>query len=280
MAKIKRKPSSIDPSIEKYYAKGGEQDRLSAHRLEKDRTLQILAKWLPSSPAVILDVGGAAGVYAFPLAEKGYEVHLIDPVALHIEQAKTRAKKSKIKLASYSIGDARHLEWKDNSVDVVLLFGPLYHLIKPKDREKALQEAHRVLKPGGLLFAAGIARFASFMDAMHKEAIAAKFKVIEKDFKTGTHDKVSQGFTFAYFHHPSELKNEVQKNGFENVSVRAIEGPVWEKRVIDALSQNEDQWKKVLALLEQIETEESIIGASAHIMAVASKRIRKNKVIR
>lgn len=271
----KKKSSLIDPSLEKYYAEGAEQDRLSSHRLEKDRTLQILAKWLPPSPAVILDVGGAAGVYAFPLAEKGYEVHLIDPVALHIEQAKSQAKKGKTKLASYSIGEARNLEWKNNSVDVVLLFGPLYHLIEPEDRDKALQEAYRVLKPGGLLFAAGIARFASFMDAMHKETIGAKFKVIEKDFKTGAHEKVSQGFTFAYLHHPSELKKEVQKNGFENVSVRAIEGPVWEKRVIDALSQNEDQWKKVLMFLEKIETEESIMGASAHIMAIASKGTQK-----
>jgi hypothetical protein len=88
---MKKSKSLIDPSIDKYYAEGNEKDRLSIHRLEKDRTLQILKKRLPPAPAVILDVGGAAGVYAFPLAETGYEVHLIDPIAVHIEQAKYRS---------------------------------------------------------------------------------------------------------------------------------------------------------------------------------------------
>ena len=123
-----------------------------------------------------------------------------------------------------------------------------------------------------MLFAVGIARFASFMDAMHKGVVFPKFRVIEQDFMTGVHDKIIEGFTFAYLHHPSELKKEVQKSGFQRiVTIRAIEGPVWEKRVMDTLSADEECWKKVLALLEKIETEETIIGASAHIMAVAKK---------
>jgi ubiquinone/menaquinone biosynthesis C-methylase UbiE len=102
---------------------------------------------------------------------------------LHIQQAKNTAKNKKFKLSSYSVSDARHLEQKDNSVDAVLLLGPLYHLIKKEDRDKALKEAHRVLKPGGILFAAAITRFASFMDAMHKKVIAFKSRVIENEFK-------------------------------------------------------------------------------------------------
>lgn len=273
MAKSKR--HKLDPALEKYYSEGNEQERLSSHNLEKDRTLRILRKFLPSAPATILDIGGAAGIYAFPLAEMGYQVHLIDPIALHIQQAKKTAKNSKFKLASYSVGDARHLAQKDNSVDVVLLLGPLYHLTKEEDRHKALQEAYRVLKPGGILFAAGITRFASFMDAMHKKVVALKSQVIEQEFKTGVHEKVLEGFSFAYLHHPHELKKEIQKNGFENVTVRAIEGPVWDKRSIEALAQDEKEWEKVLMFLEQIETEETILGASAHIMAVAKKGVEK-----
>lgn len=267
----KEKSHKLDPALEKYYSEGNEQERHKFHRLEKDRTLQILRKWLPPAPAILLDVGGAAGVYAFHLAEMGYEVHLIDPIALHIEQAKQTAKNSQFQLASYTVGDARQLDQKDNSVDIVLLLGPLYHLIKEEDRNKALQEAYRVLKPGGALFAAAITRFASFMDAMHKKVVALKAKVIDQEFKTGVHEKLSEGFSFAYLHHPQELKDEIQKNGFENVTLRAIEGPVWDKRSIEALSQDEEEWEKVLMFLEQIETEETILGASAHIMAVARK---------
>jgi ubiquinone/menaquinone biosynthesis C-methylase UbiE len=271
----KSKQQKLDPALEKYYSEGNEQKRLSSHNLEKDRTLRILRKFLPSTPATILDIGGAAGIYAFPLAEMGYKVHLIDPIALHIQQAKETATNNKLKLASYSVGDARQLDQKNNSIDVVLLFGPLYHLIKKEDRHKALQEAYRVLKPGGILFAAGITRFASFMDAMHKKVVAQKSQVIEQEFKTGIHEKILEGFSFAYLHHPYELKEEIEKNRFENVTVRAIEGPVWDKRSIEALAQDEEEWEKVLMFLEQIETEETILRASAHIMAVAKKGVEK-----
>jgi len=271
----KSKAHKLDPALEQYYAEGNEQERLSSNRLEKDRTLQILRKLLPSTPATILDIGGAAGTYAFLLAEMGHQVHLIDPIALHIQQAKETSKNSKFKLASYSVGDARHLEQNNSSVDVVLLLGPLYYLTKEEDRHKALQEAYRVLKPGGILFAAGITRFASFMDAMHKKVVALKSQVIEHEFKTGIHKKIVEGFSFAYLHHPHELKEEIQNNGFENVTIRAIEGPVWDKRSIEALAQDQEEWEKVLMFIEHIETEETILGASAHIMAVAKKGVEK-----
>jgi ubiquinone/menaquinone biosynthesis C-methylase UbiE len=262
---------SLDPHIEKYYSEGSEKDRLVTHKLERARTLQILKKRLPPAPAVILDVGGASGVYAFELAERGYEVHLIDPIAVHIEQAQEIAKNTACPLASYSIGDARQLPAENASADVVLLFGPLYHLIEPADRLKALQEARRVLKPHGHLFAVGISRFASFMDAVHKAVINEKFSVIQNDFASGVHRKISEDFIFAFLHHPSELKQEVEKAGFKNVSLLAIEGPVWEKQILATLEHDEQSWQKLLTLLESIEAEETIMGASAHIMAVARK---------
>ena len=261
--------SSLDPSLEKYYAEGNERDRLSSHRLEKDRTLRILKKVLPPSPAIIIDVGGAAGVYAFELAQLGYGVHLIDPVALHIHQAKEHARISGHSLASYAIGDARHIEREKNSADVVLFFGPLYHLADPADRHKALSEAYRVLKPGGLLLAVGISRFASFMDAAHKNVIDKKFTVIKEEFASGVHRKIAENMIFAYLHRPEELKDEVLKSGFCEATLCAIEGPVWEKNIIEAVQDNEKSWEQLLTLLDQIETEETILGASAHIMAIA-----------
>ena len=56
MAKIKQQFLCWTHIFEKYYTEGNEKDRLSAHRLEKDRTLQILKKLLPAAPAVIFDV--------------------------------------------------------------------------------------------------------------------------------------------------------------------------------------------------------------------------------
>src|SRR5690606_6644344 len=131
--------------------------------LEFVRTQRLLARLLPAAPAVVLDVSGAAGVHAEPLAAQGYEVHLIDPVPLHIEQARAVPG-----LASATLGDARALDWADDSVDAALLLGPLYHLTERSDRVRALAEARRVLRPGGVVAAAAISRYASTLDGLFR----------------------------------------------------------------------------------------------------------------
>jgi ubiquinone/menaquinone biosynthesis C-methylase UbiE len=121
---------------------------------------------LPPSSST-LDIGGAAGVYALWLARQGHEVHLVDPVPHHVEQARQASEaQATYPLASCTIGDARNVEYADRSADAVLLLGPLYHLTERAERLKALREAHRVLRPGGLVFAVTISRFASLLSGM------------------------------------------------------------------------------------------------------------------
>ncbi|MGH9209081.1 MAG: class I SAM-dependent methyltransferase [Acidimicrobiales bacterium] len=88
----------------------------------------------------MLDIGGGTGVYARWLLDQGYDVTLIDPVELHITQATQTG-------VPATVGDARHLDHPDESIDVALLLGPLYHLTEPEDRLAALAEARRVLRP-------------------------------------------------------------------------------------------------------------------------------------
>src|SRR5688572_12034036 len=106
-------PYTIAKDILAYYLEGMEQTRLSsgAGLLEYLRTRELLARYLPQPPAVILDVGGGAGVYALPLAIQGYEVHLIDPVPLHIEQATKASQEQAAPLRTIEVGDARRLRW-------------------------------------------------------------------------------------------------------------------------------------------------------------------------
>ncbi len=130
-------------------------------RLEFERTKEVLLRYLPPPPAQVLDVGGGAGAYAFWLAEKSYNVHLIDIVPLHLEQAKTR--EGSTLLASIGQGEARELDFESESMDVVLLLGPLYHLPDRSDRIQSLKEARRVLKKGGFVFCGAISRFASLL---------------------------------------------------------------------------------------------------------------------
>src|SRR5205807_7475818 len=80
------------------------------------------------------------------LAARGYTVHLLDPVPLHLDQARARsAAQPHAPLASVGQGDARRLDLPAEQVDAVVLLGPLYHLTERTDRIRALNEAFRVL---------------------------------------------------------------------------------------------------------------------------------------
>ena len=260
----------------KYY---GEHRRLSSGfgQLEKARVERILDRFLPKPPAVILDVGGGTGAYAFPLAKKGYTVHLIDLTPSHIEKAKAISNSQPgYPLASVTVGDARRLEMEDKSVDVVLFFGPLYHLTKRKDRIKALKEAYRVLRPNGLIFAAVISRFASFLDGVNRGFIMDQgfVKILKQDLKNGQHrnpENKPNYFTTSFFHHPKELENELKTSKFKVKSIMAIEGPVLAKNEFNKIWENEDAQNNLLSFIEKIESDPFILGASAHIMAIGQK---------
>jgi ubiquinone/menaquinone biosynthesis C-methylase UbiE len=270
--------SPVSKDIEQYYLKGTERDRLVVDRgeLEKVRTQSILDRFLPKPPAIVLDVGGAAGVYAFPLAEAGYEVHLIDPMELHLEQARQRSSESGVRLASIRSGDARQLEIASDSADGILLFGPLYHLTERSDRLSALSEAHRILKRDGVVFAAAISRFASLIDGLLKGRFQdPEFrKIVSDDLASGQHRNLVNYpgyFTTAYFHRADELAAEVADAGFDQVEVRAVEGVAWSAARFEEVWSSQVEREALLQFLALIEQEPSILGASAHFIAVGRK---------
>lgn len=270
----------VPDEIESYYRRGEESERLSNEwgELERLRTQAILAKHLPPTPAVVLDVGGAAGAYAFPLAKQGYEVHLIDPVPLHLEQALSHTATSGIALASITQSDARQIDFPKTSADAVFMLGPLYHLIERSDRLQALREARRVLRPGGVLFAASISRFASFIDGLSRGFFQdAEFrKIVESELRDGLHrnpTNKSEYFTTAYFHRPDEFAAEIIETGFSDVPLVAIEGLAWSTPFFRNAWRDPKQREKLLEFLSTIESEPSLVGASAHVMAVAFKLI-------
>src|SRR5215204_1860393 len=143
-----------------------EAERLNrgAGRLEFVRTQEIIRRHLPAAPLDILDVGGGAGADAAWLADDGYAVHVVDPLPSHVEHAKRLG--GPRRRITAEVGDARALRADDQSAHAVLLLGPLYHLTEQTDRIRALREAGRVVRPGGVVFAAAISRFASLLDGL------------------------------------------------------------------------------------------------------------------
>lgn len=265
----------MDRDVIQYYEKiENESDRLDkgTARLEGERTREILREHLPAPPARILDVGGGPGAYAFWLAGQSYEVHLLDIVPLHIKQAKERDKDGILKSAA--VADARTLDFETDSVDAVLLLGPLYHLPERPDRIVVLEESLRVLKPGGVLFCVAISRFASLLDGMRKGYLFDPVfsRIVLKDLNEGRHENPEMDpryFTTSCFHRPEELEEEIKDAGFDLVKTIGLEGPAWLFGDFDDLWADESKRNDMLTFLKLIEREPSLAGVSAHILSVA-----------
>ena len=258
----------LDPEVQAYYDRGAEQGRLTElPSLELVRTQVLLKRFLPSPPADVLDVGGGAGVYASWLVDLGHHVHLVDPVPLHVNQARARGG------FTVAVGDARALDEADDSWDSVLLLGPLYHLIERADRVRVLREAHRVCRPGGVVLAAGISRYASAFDGLFRGFVDASgfLPMMMEDLRSGVHrnpGRVPERFTTAYFHHPSDLADEVAAAGLRPGPVLPIEGVFEWVPDIERRLANPDQRQVVLDVLGAIEQDAAACAATAHLLAV------------
>lgn len=259
-----------------FYASGAESQRLQrgVAQLEAVRTKQLLVGALPAAPATILDVGGGTGAYAFWLAECGYTVHLVDPVPQLIAAARAVDEMSPRPLASIQVGDAVSLPFGDASTDALLLLGPLYHLTTEADRQLALLEARRVLRPGGMIFAAAITRWAGALYGLARdlykqegftEQVAATLESGQNRNPTG----LSGGFMTAYYHRPEELAHELATAGFADVSIHGVEGPACLLADFEARWANPEQRRVLEWAAQTLGDEPSLLGASAHLLAIA-----------
>jgi ubiquinone/menaquinone biosynthesis C-methylase UbiE len=259
----------MDPEIHAYYETGVERDRLrhGYSQIEYERTKELVARHLPPPPARVLDVGGGPGAYAAWLADAGYGVHVVDASPLHVRQALERGEGRFTAVG----GDARMLDEADRTYDAVLLLGPLYHLTERDDRLKALREAHRVLRRGGVVAAAAISRFASVLDGLYAGYLSdpAFREIVERDLADGQHrspvDAHEAYFTTAYFHRPEELAAEVEEAGFALDGLFGVEGPGW--LLVDRWDDPTAR-ENILRAARALETERTVVGTSSHLLAI------------
>jgi ubiquinone/menaquinone biosynthesis C-methylase UbiE len=270
--------SDIDPEIAWYYRKGREAERLAEHnQLEEARTRRIIETRLPGDALSIADVGGGPGPYSIWLAQQGHTVHLVDPIELHLQQAADAATAAGVQLAGVHHAHAQQLPFDDGQFDAMLFMGPLYHLQNRDDRVAALREALRVLRPGGLLFAAVISRYGSLVDGFFKNYVAdAQFtKVMMQVIDDGKHSNPRRKdglFTTAYFHRPEELEAELTDAGFADIELLMIEG-IWSYLPdFNTRWQDEGFRDMLMAAIEKIEADRSVIGLGGHMMGVGRKR--------
>ena len=265
----------IDPNGLANYNAGIEVGRL--HRglglIEFARTKEILLEELAPPPAVVYDIGGAYGEYAFFLAENGYKVHLFDLAEEHIRLAK--ANDNAAILGDAAVADARSIPRENASADAILLFGPLYHIVEREEREKCLAECHRLLKPGGKLFTANITCFSTalkYTECYDRRPVLddeEAYRKIESTVKTGHYTGNEIGKV--YFHRPEELRAEVAAAGFAEVELRGVIGPGWIVRNLDEIWPDPGKREALLRIVRLLEREESLMGFSTHFVSISKK---------
>ena len=248
-----------------------EWDRLNRHRTEYAVTLRALKDFLPPAPASILDIGGGPGRYAFELARMGYQVTLLDLSQKNLDLAEEKSKQDGIKLQAMIHGNALRLPLFEKPFDVVLLMGPLYHLILSEDRNKALREANRVLKPNGLIFAAFITRYAPFRDGSVKYPLAmwqesAEWKQLwENGINFG-----GSGFTDAWFSMPAEIRPLMEKEGFKTITTLGVEGIVaGHESQVNALQ--DEAWNYWVEMNYFFAKDPALHAAADHLLYIGKK---------
>jgi ubiquinone/menaquinone biosynthesis C-methylase UbiE len=273
---------SMEPPREvvAYYERFAEESRLGSgpSQLEFERTKDILGRLLPPPPARIVDVGGAAGAYSAWLADQGDEVHLVDASPRLVEEARRRNATLPRPIASLAVADARSLPQPPGAAEVVLVMGPLYHLPLIADRLAALNEAARVLARPGLIVIAAISRYASALDGLARGLAVdhAFVRIRNRDLRDGQHRNDTARldyFTTAYFHRAEDLRQELEAAGFQDVTLFGIEGPGWMVPDFDTRWAELELRNDIMEAARALESEPSILGASAHLLAVGRKAV-------
>lgn len=275
---------TIDNDVLAGYNAGIEKNRLreGLGLIEFERTKEILLCSLPSAPATLYDIGGGYGEYSFWLASLGYDVFLYDISEKNIEMAHTLTPEFPNKLKTMEVADARSINMPDESADAILLFGPLYHIVDYSERQLALKECCRLLKPNGLLFTAAITRFATTLWAVTtygKNDLLDElefYEMIELEINNGDHIKNPnshyKGMGRSYFHLPDELKAEIEAAGFTDTDVRGVIGPGWLVPDLDQVWKDAVKRESIMRVVRMCEKEESIMGLSTHLLSISRKR--------
>ena len=269
-------PATDPQAMHEYYELGQELGRLASSpqgELEFERSCEILLRALPRAPAVVADIGGGPGRYALWLAGLGYRVRHRDVVPLHVRQVSEAAGPGGA--IESRLADARSLDLADASVDAVLLLGPLYHLERAGDRVQALREAGRVVRPGGVVFAAAISRWSARLDGVLRQRFDVEHPqmtaMVSRSERTGVLEPLFPGSFTAYTHRPEELRHEVQAAGLEVTDLVCVEGGAFLLKDLAERKADPREWLVVLQTARALERVPELLGVGPHLLVTARR---------
>lgn len=264
--------------VTNYYKDFDEQNRLLkdfSGKFEYKMTMRILNKYI-SNGKKILDLGGASGIYTFPLAKQGNYLTLADLSPKLIEQAKEKIKTEKINnIISCDVENAVSLSYPDEEFDIVLLFGPLYHLLEKNEREKCIKEVYRVLKNGGLVFASFIPYLSgsiAIIDRYFRHHDQVTIYNLEETFKSGKFiNNSSKGFQEGYYPKSEEIVELFNKYKFSKIDLLSIRGIGYEKEDDIYNIDDKDMYNKIIKLIDDTCRMPEVIEMCGHAMYIGKK---------
>ncbi|WP_217490901.1 class I SAM-dependent methyltransferase [Bacillus sp. FJAT-27225] len=189
----------------------------------------------------------------------------------NIELAKRKSFEKGIHLKDYIHGNALELGGVQQQFDVILLMGPLYHLIEEADRRKAVEGALKLLKPNGMIIASFISVYAPIQDSLsHLYPIESVQRLL--GYLQNGENNAGTGFTTAYFSTPKEARELMNSFGPEEMVFAGVENILGSKEnEINKLDDNE--YRKWLEIGYQLSTDESLLGTSQHLLYIGQKEI-------
>ena len=256
--------------LTEYYNKFNEEKRLDSRhgQVEYRVSMKYIHKYIPSEitkeEVKILDIGAGTGKYSIALAKEGYDVTAVELVKYNLGILKSKG--SNVKAMQGNALNLKKLE--DNTFDVTLLFGPMYHLFGQEDKKKALSEARRVTKPGGIILVAycmneyGVLTYA--FKEKHIEECMEENR-LTKDFKT-----ISYKENLYDYMRIEDIDKLLVDSGLERIKIISPDGPAnYMRPFLNQLTEEEFEYfvQYQMATCER----QDLIGAGAHTVDILRK---------
>lgn len=251
-----------------------EEDRLTtnnARKIEFLTTARILDEHI-TSKSKILDCAAGTGIYSFYFADKGHTVTATDITPRHIDVIKEVLKNKPYDMETAVLDATNMSMFEDESFDIVLNMGPLYHLVNESDREECIKESLRVLKKGGLLVTAYIPRYYIFQYIALQDVNFLDKNLANQIIQTGElhHDDKKCFWTDTYYSTAEEMEQMYSSHQIAVIDHFAQDGaaPQFSEKVD---SWNEEQFKVWCDYHYSVCRERSLLGSSNHAVIIGRK---------
>ncbi len=260
---------NVKDILNNYYAEYDEDGRLEkdkAHSIEFITTTKYIEKYLKPGDK-ILEIGAGTGRYTIYYAKKGFEVNALELIESNLEKLKEKIEPN-MKINAVQGNSLDLSRYSDNTFDITLCLGPLYHLFTEEEVEKTISEAIRVTKTGGKIFFAYITNEAPILNyGLKKGHLKELEKICDDNFKV--QNIPEEIFAVRYIKDFNKMMTKYKNvKKINELATDGIAGSLGAIYVNELSDEDFKIWLKYhLSNCER----EDLMGYSSHILYIAEK---------